>query len=317
MKIASARRARSVLISGATGFIGSHVTNHLTARGFQVIGFARHGMRTKEFIPGDICDTRFVHVLFRQYRPDVYVHFSGCGTYESMQRDTREAKRVTTEGARVVLEACRKYRPKRIIFGSTSQVYGGSSQLLSEQSPLKAKGPFETLKRSVDLLAQSYAAQYHLPIIISRFVNVYGPGDANVSRIVPAIIRQTLLERGVRLWGNGNIIREYLYIDDAVDAIDKMITQSLPSSPLPIIFNIGSGDPITIKKLVRTIIELSGKKIHTTYLSATMRDIPGSVILSSAKAATLLHWRPAHTISEGLTHTIPWYTKFFQRPRGV
>lgn len=312
MNMDLSKNSLTVLVSGATGFIGPHVTKYFREKGVRVVGISKRPH--PDTISGDITDANFVETAFRRNRPDIYIHLSGVGTAQLAEKDFSAAQKITIVGTATALEACRMYTPKLIIFGSTSQVYGDSIGRLNEESHVKPKGKFETIKWEADRLAQSYGRLFNLPIVIARFVNVYGPGDIYYSRVIPSIIRSVVLDKKVELWGNGNNIREYLYIDDVIKAIEG-ICISAAEHTLSGVFNFGSGEPVTVNKLAQTIIDLMGEKTPLVHSGSALRETPGRIVVESTKARKILGWTPKHTLRQGLIETIPWYLGHLLRYR--
>jgi CDP-glucose 4,6-dehydratase len=207
-----------------------------------------------------------------------------------------------------LLEACRSARVERIVVASSDKAYGDQEALpYTEEQPLDAVFPYDASKACADIVARSYARTYGLPVAVSRMANVYGGGDHNLSRIVPGTIRSVLLGEDPVIRSDGTPLRDYLYVEDAVEAY-VTLADSLPSTAGEA-FNFGAGFPISALDLVRLILRLSDASgLEPRILSPT--KLHGEIdrqYLDSAKAERMLGWRARTGLEEGLARTIAWY----------
>jgi CDP-glucose 4,6-dehydratase len=209
-------------------------------------------------------------------------------------------------GSLNILELCRIHAVSRIIIASTAHVYGDAPPPCEETEPPRPSRPYETSKTCVDLIAQSYADTYQLPVIIPRFSNIYGPGDMNMTRIIPKTIHAILHGLSPTYWNDG-IKREYLYIDDAIRAYDMMGKGNLDIMSDNRILNFGTGNPVNAKKIIQMIIQHMNDSIIPKEISSPRKhEIPFQQV-SWEKAKHLLGWKPLVTLEEGLSRTIRWY----------
>ena len=169
--------------------------------------------------------------------------------------------------------------------------------------------PYETSKACADLLAQSFADTYDLPVEIPRFVNIYGPGDLNFSRLIPKVIRIILLGRRPQVWDIGSV-RDFLYIDDAINAYLTLAQKQTVNGKRLRVFNFGTGKHIKIYDLVLKIIKLSNNKLIKISTENPPENRSNEIrkqYVSIEKAKKELNWYPKISLDEGLKRTIKWY----------
>ena len=300
----SALKGKTVLVTGASGFVGSHLARRLTALGATVIGVSRNHVYGI-----DVTDRASLAPII-QKKPSVVFHLAGEALVENGQEAPYETFRTNVLGTLNVLELSRVYHIPRIIIASTAQVYGQGKPPLGEDDPPRPSRPYETSKTATDLLAQSYADSFHLPVVIPRFVNIYGPGDTNFSRLIPKTLKYILAGNPVLIWG-GKAKREYLYIDDAVEAYLLLATMQEDKLEKNRIFNFGAGNPMAVMELIRRIGTLIGTPIRIKHVKEEREgEIPQQYV-SWEKAKRALGWKPRVSLEEGLTRSIRWYRAYF------
>ncbi len=216
------------------------------------------------------------------------------------------------EGTWNVLEACRSQNQIRaVVIASSDKAYGTQKNLpYREEYPLLPQYPYDVSKACADLLARSYFLTYGLPIVITRFSNIYGPGDLNFSRIVPDIIRSVLQGKAPVLRSDGTPERDYLYVEDVVDLyllLAERITQSRGE-----VFNAGHNRPVSVLQLVETLLLLANRPDLKPKIAGGGTP-PGEIDrqwLDATKAAQLLGWHPKVPLEEGLRRTLRWYADY-------
>ncbi|MFZ5845034.1 MAG: NAD-dependent epimerase/dehydratase family protein, partial [Patescibacteria group bacterium] len=214
-------------------------------------------------------------------------------------------------GALNILELSRLYRTARVIIASTVHVYGDSPLPYYEDQPPRPSRPYETSKTCADLLAQSYADSFHLPVLIPRFVNIYGPGDLNFNRVIPKTIKSLLFGESPTIW-DGKAQREYLYISDAVRAYDLLAQMTDKQIEGNRIYNFGTGELISVSDLMHSIIRLSEVKAMLKHITpARPHELPKQLV-SFEKARRVLGWKPEVKLAEGLKLTLAWYRDYFK-----
>ena len=303
---------KRILITGSGGFIGSHLLSYFEKRRARVLGVIRGKKTSDHQVSVELTDRKKLFSVVDMFRPDVFFHLASEALVESGQSDPYHTFHNNIESALNVLEACRNTKVSRIVMASTVHVYGNSPFPYKEDEPARPSRPYETSKTCADLIAQSYADTYELPVLIPRFVNIYGPGDMNTSRIVPKTIHSLLEGKQPTLWG-GAAKRDYLYIDDALRAYDLLGKISDTQIERNRIFNFATGNSVTAKKMIETIISLMGKRsaIHKTP-DGRQNELDKQEV-SWSKAKQVLGWSPGVTLEAGLKKTIDWYVSYHQK----
>lgn len=306
-------KGRTILVTGSSGFVGSYLTKTLLKKGADVVGISGKGKNFRQEFEGDVTDYKFLEKIFNKFKIDTCFHLAAHSLVEGGLGNPLATFSVNIKGTWNILEVCRRSNIRKIIIASTAHVYGDNKKLpYKENYCLMPTRPYETSKVCADLIAQTYANTYGLPVEIPRFVNIYGPGDLNFSRIIPRTIKAVLENKNVKIWG-GESVREYLYIDDAISAYLLLAQKQPTSDKQERIFNFGSGKPINVVKLANKIIELSGRHLRVEIEPAVRKGEIKSQYVSSEKAAKLLGWRPKFSLEEGLKKTLSWYADYFTR----
>lgn len=301
---------KHILVTGITGFVGSHLAARLTLLGASVYGISR-SFEDKNTIRGDITNYNLVDEYIKDKKIDICFHLAGESLVESGQKDPYNVFKVNTEGILNILESSKRNGLERIIIASTAHVYGKNKVPYFEVYTPRPTRPYETSKACTDLIAQSYADTFKLPVLIPRFVNIYGPGDLNFNRLVPKTIRSVLFNKSPHMWG-GEGIRDYLYIDDAIDAYIKLATVDFKKVGNNKIFNFGSENKTSVKDLIEKIILLSEKKLKITKIEEQRTEEIKEQYVSFNKAMKLLGWSAKIDLDSGIKKTIDWYEDYFK-----
>jgi dTDP-glucose 4,6-dehydratase len=305
-----------VLVTGGAGFIGSnfvryaltthqdwHVTNldKLTYAGrkenlHDVMDNPRH-----TFVHGDICDAARAGPLVEQ--SDYVVHFAAETHVDRSIMAAGDFIKTDVEGSFVLLEAARRNPTlKRFVQISTDEVYGsvpeGSS---TETDELRPRNPYSASKAGADRLAYSYWATYHVPVVITRASNNYGPNQFP-EKIIPLFITNLIDDIPVPLYGDGQNVRDWLHVDDHCRGVDLLIDRGVPGE----VYNIGGGNHVKNVDLTHRILDLVGKPAS---LVKPVADRPGHDRRYSLDTTKLegLGWRPRESFDAGLVKTVQWY----------
>lgn len=296
-------QGRTVLVTGASGFVGSHLVKQLILKKAKVVSLSKK--------TGPIEDFEKLNDIFKKNKVNIIFHLAAQPIVEVGQTNPIKTFEVNIKGTWNILEAARESNVEKIIIASTVHVYGDNPKIpFKEEYFPQPSRPYETSKACADLLAQSFADTYGLPVEIPRFVNIYGPGDFNFSRLIPKVIKSILSGESPEVWDIGSI-RDFLYIDDAVNAYLMLAEKKLDGGKRLRVFNFGTGKPIKIHDLVLKIIELSNKKINLKMekLPEERSNEIKKQYVSIAKAKRELNWYPKISLDEGLVETINWYKK--------
>lgn len=314
---------RRVLVTGATGFVGTWLTQTLIASGAQVICFVRNHDSSSLFylgkldqqvvlVSGSLQDYCLIERVLREYEIDTCFHLaaetivpiaadSPLSTFESNIRGTWH-----------ILEAARRTpMVERLVVASSVNAYGTQPRLpYTEDDPLHGRHPYYASKSCADLLTQAYAETYGLTVGITRCANIYGPGDLNWSRLIPGTIRAILRGEQPIIRSNGRYTRDYLYIPDAVDAYLELAEQLTEPSVKGQAFNFGLGVSVSVLELVQKLITLGPKRNLAPMIVNTARGEIRDQFLSIEKSKRLLGWQPRWSLDDGLTRTFAWYQTF-------
>lgn len=322
-------RNRRVLITGADGFLGANLTKRLLNAGACLTTFSRGRNQSLSLLSleglltqvdcsatGSVEDLAQLQELMRERRVEIVYHLAALPFVETGQGDPIQTFEINIGGTWNVLEAARLNQVERVVTVSSSHVYGDNPNLpYKEEYYPQPSRPYETSKACADLLAQCYASSYQMEVDIPRLVNVYGPGDLSRTRIVPKIIRTVLAGQSPQLW-QSEAVRDFLYVEDAVDALQAIVEKKLPKSKSNRIFNFGSGNPVKIDELVQQIIALSAVPDVKLELQPQPADRAHEIIkqyVSIEKAERLLGWRPRTDLTSGLSQTIEWFKAHWSR----
>ena len=205
-------------------------------------------------------------------------------------------------------EACRlSPTVKRVVVASSDKAYGSHEELpYSEEHALKGIFPYDASKVCTDVLARSYAQSYAMPVAVTRFANIYGPGDLTMSRVIPGTIVSVLRDEAPVIRSDGSPVRDFVYAEDA--ARGYLLTAERIDDVAGEAFNFGSGSPVRILDLVNEIIRLADKKlIARVMLTSKIQSEIDAQFLSSERVRTRLGWRPEVDLAEGLRRSIEWY----------
>ena len=308
-----------ILITGATGFIGSHLAEFLTEKGFSVVAFDRYNINNDygwlnkskyksdiEFILGDIRD--YDSVINAMQGVDAVMHLAAlCGIPYSYVSPMAYL-RTNIEGTMNILNAGKTLNTPEIIITSTSETYGSAQYTpINEKHPLVGQSPYSASKISADQLAISYFRSFNLPIKIIRPFNAYGPRQS-LRAVIPTIISQCLNSNVVKL-GNLHTKRDFTYVLDLCSAFLEI----KQNSEFGEITNVGMNQDITIDNLFNKIIKITNSKasIETELLRSRPTSSEVDVLLcDNSKILKTTNWKPQYNIDEGLNITVDWFKKY-------
>lgn len=309
---------RTVLVTGAGGFIGSHLTERLVKMGAKVKAFVRYNSRNDwgqidllsketlkevEVITGDLRDSDAVRQATKG--ADSIFHLGALIAIPYSYIHPRESVETNILGTLNVLTAARENDVKRVVHTSTSEVYGTAQYVpIDEKHPLQAQSPYAASKIGADMLAVSYYRSFDLPVGIIRPFNTYGPRQS-ARAAIPTIISQVLTKKQLSL-GSLHPTRDYTYIDDTVDAFIKVAENSKFIGET---VNIGSNFEISIGDIAQKVMAATGFKKKIVTDPARIRPELSEVErlwCDNAKARKLLGWKPKVGFDEGLKKTIAW-----------
>jgi CDP-glucose 4,6-dehydratase len=316
-------RDRPVLVTGATGLVGSWVVKRLLAAGADVVGLVRDWVPQSELVRsrdldrvkvvrGDVRDQAGLEAALGEYEIDTVLHLAAQTIVGIANRNPVSTFESNVQGTWALLEACRRSpRVKQIVVASSDKAYGDQEQLpYEETTPLQGRHPYDVSKSCADLIAHAYATTYGLPVVITRCGNFYGGGDLNWNRIVPGTIRSLLRGERPVIRSDGLFVRDYFYVEDGAAAY-LLLAEQLATRPelRGAAFNFSNEIQVTVLDLVNRITDLMGSPLRPEVRNEASNEIRHQY-LSAAKARRLLGWRPLFTLDDGLRATIRWYEEF-------
>jgi CDP-glucose 4,6-dehydratase len=316
---------RRTLVSGAHGFVGSHLARALLERGDAVrvldrpaprladvggerlSGLDLLGIREQvELFEADLRDAEAVDAAVDGV--DAVFHLAAQTIVGVARRSPLETLEVNVRGAWNVFEACRAHGVGQVVFASSDKAYGASPELpYREDFPLRAANPYDASKAAADTIARSYASAYGVPLAVTRFANVYGGGDLNFSRLIPETVVAMLDGRSPVIRSDGSPERDFIHVDDAVAAY-LAIAAALEHGAAGEAFNAGGERPHSVREVVELIAAAAGTGIEPDFRGAGTPD--GEIdrqFVDSTKLRELTGWRPRVELGEGLRRTLEWY----------
>ncbi len=319
---------RPVLVTGGTGLLGGWLIRRLIEAEADVVCLVRDWMPRSELVSarlieqvkvvrGDVRDQALLERVTGEYEIDTVFHLAAQTIVGIASRNPISTFETNIGGTWALLEACRR-SPKvhQIVVASSDKAYGDQEQLpYNEDTPLQGRYPYDASKSCADLIAQSYAATYHLPIAITRCGNFYGGGDLNWNRVVPGTIRSVLRGQRPVIRSDGKFVRDYIYIEDAAAAYLLLAEKLAGNESLyGEAFNFSTESPMSVMELVERILKLMGTKLKPVIRNETSNEILCQY-LNAEKARHILGWASLCTLDEGLSHTIEWYKEYFAHER--
>jgi len=307
-----------ILVTGGAGFIGSaFVRMAIAETGWRVVNLDKltyagnlENLTTVEsdpryrFIHADICDEDAVESAMAEEKPDALVHFAAESHVDRSILSPAPVIETNFRGTFTLLEAARRHGTARFVHVSTDEVYGSlpAPEEATEEFPLNPSSPYSASKAGADLLARSYFVTYRLPVVITRASNNYGPYQFP-EKLIPLMIAHALEDRPLPVYGDGQQVRDWLYVDDHCRGILAVLQRGREGE----IYNIGGNRSLANLVVVRKLLELSGKPES---LIRYVTDRPGHdrrYALSSAKLMRETAWEPRMNFETGLAETLQWY----------
>lgn len=315
---------KNVFITGCTGLLGSWMVKYLVDKGARVTGLVRDfvpesnlhrsGYFSKiNIVRGLLEDIQLLERVLGEYEIDTVFHLGAQTIVGIANRNPISTFESNIRGTYNLLEACRRSPlVKRIVIASSDKAYGDQENLpYTEEAPLQGRHPYDVSKSCVDLIAQAYFKTYKLPVCVTRCGNFFGGGDLNFNRVVPGTIRSVLNNEPPLIRSDGSLVRDYFYIEDAVEAYlltaEKMDELNIHGQA----FNFSNENQIAVLELVRKIIDLMSSFLEPKILNEASNEIKHQY-LSAKKAREILGWQARYTLEEGLIKTINWYKDFFK-----
>jgi CDP-glucose 4,6-dehydratase len=313
-------RDRPVLVTGATGLVGSWLTRRLLELEAEVVCIVRDWVPQSELsfgrvkvVRGDICDPTLLERVLGEYEINTVVHLAAQTVVGVANRNPLATFETNIGGTWNLLEACRRSPlVKSIVLASSDKAYGQQAVLpYTEECTLNGRHPYDASKACADIIAQTYAATYGLPVAITRCGNFYGGGDLNWNRLVPGTIRSVLRGERPVIRSDGQYQRDYFYVEDGVAAYLMLASRLLQDASLRgRAFNFSNESRVSVLELVRIILRQMDSTLEPDVRNESSNEIRDQ-FLSAARARTELEWRAEFTLDDGLRKTIAWYRRHF------
>ncbi len=321
-------RDRRVLVTGCTGVLGSWLTAKLVELGADVVGLVRDWVPQSQLVRsgtmdrikvvrGSVTDEETVNRVFAEYEIQSCFHLAALTVVGVANRAPVPTFETNVRGTWLLLEAARQWgKVEQVIVASSDKAYGSHDVLpYTEDAPLQGNHPYDVSKSCADLIAQTYANTYKMPVAVTRCANMYGGGDLNWNRIVPGTIRSALLNEPPVVRSDGTMKRDYVYVKDIVSAYTTLAEAMQGGAHTGGTFNFGMDAPRTALEMVNTIIRLSDHPgLKPLILNEAKNEIQDQY-LSSDRAHSLLGWKPQYTLDEGLRETMAWYKEMMNDER--
>ena len=317
-------KGKSVLVTGATGLVGSWLVNDLLKEGARVTALVLDSDPSSQLIrSGDIEKISVVNGNLNNSQDVTRAMFTNeCSTVIHLGAQTIVGTALldplstfesNIKGSWNLLEAVRQSKGlvKSVVVASSDKAYGESENLpYTEDQALHGDGPYDVSKSCTDLLAQSYGNTYNLPITIARCGNIYGGGDLNWSRIVPGTIRDLVAGRQPVLRSDGTFVRDYVHVDDVVSGYLKLAEVSQSKNINGEAYNFSRDEPLNVMELYKQIcLATLGKFVEPRILNTAKSEIKDQH-LNSAKAKNALGWSSQVSLESGLARTVAWYKQY-------
>ena len=311
-----------IIITGGAGFIGGNFVHYMLNKYpndqficLDLLTYAGNLATIEQvmdkdnfkFIKGDIADRKLVYEIFESENPDIIVNFAAESHVDRSIENPEVFLQTNVIGTSVLLDACRKYGITRYHQVSTDEVYGDlpldrPDLFFTEETPIHTSSPYSASKASADLLVQAYHRTFDVPITISRCSNNYGPYHYP-EKLIPLMIKNALEEKSLPVYGKGENVRDWLYVEDHCVAIDLIIRKGKVGE----VYNIGGHNEKTNLEVVKIILkELNKPESLITYVADRLgHDLRYAI--DPAKMQQQLNWQPTTTFEEGIKKTIKWY----------
>lgn len=329
----------NILVTGGTGFVGSHLVEELLQHKANIVTtflttnplsyFYTQKLNKKvRMAHVDVCDYEAVFDLITKCHIDYIFHLAAQPLVETAFCNPRRTLYSNILGTVNILESARLFpNVKGVIVASSDKAYGKltkfdhlegvAKRLLQgerekaqnkyvESDPLRGDHPYEVSKSSADLIAHSYFKTYHLPVVVTRFGNVYGEGDLNFSRIIPGIIRSIIRNETLEIRSNGKYVRDYLYVKDVINGY--LLLASNIQKVKGEAFNFGSEETLYVLEVIKKVEKTLHKKINYKILNNAINEIPYQS-LNYAKARKKIGWEPKYSIENTFKKIMSWYKK--------
>ncbi len=315
---------RKILVTGAHGFVAGHLIERLTEAGADVVGIdlwvlrqsylnMSAAMRRTDLVECDIANLEQVQAVFDQHQPDVVMHLAAQADVTRALANPLGTFEANVRGTYILLECARKLwndsdTPHAMVVASSDKAYGRHAHLpYREDDELLGLYPYDVSKACADMIARGYHEAYDMAAGVVRCANIYGPGDLNFNRIIPGTFRALLEGERPVIRSDGSPMRDYMYIDDAVDGYVRVMNALLDGNHAGEAFNFGTGEPVSVLQIFHEMVEVADRPDLEPDVQGEASKELRDQFISAAKARRLLGWEPMVPRHEGLRRTFRWY----------
>jgi CDP-glucose 4,6-dehydratase len=327
---------KNILVTGGAGFVGSHLVEELIKEKANVIVvdinfdkrsylFTESLHKKSKVINLDICDYKKLLTLIKKYKIEFIFHLAAQALVEEAFKKPKQTLDNNILSTINILEAVRNSPSiKGVIVASSDKSYGklgntpevfskknlrltsGVKLKYKESDPLSGDHPYDTSKSVTDLISTTYYKTYKIPVVVTRFGNIYGEGDLNFSRIIPGIMKSIIKNSELRIRSNGKYVRDYLYVKDVVNGYILLVNniEKIKGEA----FNFGSEENLSVLDLIKLVEKTLNKKINYKILNIAKNEIPYQS-LDYSKIKKQLSWKPKHSIKETAERIYRWYKR--------
>jgi len=314
---------RPTFVTGGTGLVGSWLVRRLLDAGADVVCLVRDWVPQSELVReklidrvkvvrGDIRDRDVVERALGEYEINTVLHLAAQTIVTIANRNPLSTFETNIAGTWNLLEACRRSPSiKQIVVASSDKAYGDQDELpYNESTPLQGRHPYDVSKSAADLIANTYAVSFGLPVVITRCGNFYGGGDLNWNRIIPGTIRSIVRGQNPIIRSDGRYVRDYFYVEDGAAAY-MLLAEKLAEHPehKGEAFNFSNEIQVTVCDIVESILKLMNSNLKPEIRNEVQNEIRHQ-FLSADKARRILNWHPLFSLEQGLKKTIAWYKDF-------
>ena len=318
---------KSVLVTGAGGFKGSHLVEKLSQTNANIVSLVRdfdpksyfvtrHLSKKSIVVIGDLKDYRKIADILSKYEITSVFHLGAQPIVTIALLNPLETLESNIMGTVNVLESARLYsKVNEIVFVSSDKAYGPCERIpYKEDETLRGRAPYDVSKSCADLISQVYANPdvYDMPITIARCANVFGPGDLNMSRIVPGTLEAIIKNKPLKIRSSGKLVREYIYVKDSIDgyiSLAENINKTKGEA-----FNLASKNIMSVTEIVDKISNIVGKTVKMDILNQAKAEIPKQY-LDGSKIKNTIGWEPKTSFEEAIKEACQWYRKIFSSVR--
>jgi dTDP-glucose 4,6-dehydratase len=314
---------RNVLITGAAGFIGSNFIRGWLARSDRPDAVALDSLtyagnlanldglldnRRLTFVKGDICDGELLVKLWKDHQITDVVHFAAESHVDRSVLSSGPFVQTNVVGTQVLLDTAKANGVQRFVHVSTDEVYGTLPEdqpdvKFTEETPLAPNSPYSASKAASDCFVRSYFHTFHMPVMITRCSNNYGPYQFP-EKLIPLFVTNLIEGKKVPLYGDGLNVRDWLYVQDHCEAIEAVFDRGVAGE----VYNIGGNNELTNRKITETVLAAMGRGWDESV--QYVKDRPGHdrrYAIDASKIRRTLGWSPRFKWDEAITRTIAWY----------